>query len=313
MKKLFEFHLSKKTKETVKESSKNDKGETVTTEKETEKIHDQKVVLRKPNRSLHDEAELFYGVKLSEGIKAGLLTRALLAKRFSNDGGVLSEDDKGRYADLYLKLYETQLDIDRLSLQEEKTDSDDSRLEKLMVESSEIRRELTDFEMAQTQLFEQTAENRARNKTILWWLLNLSYLEDEKGKLSPVFSGDTYEEKLSMYDSMEDSDDEFDENLLQKLIYYVSFWYVGRVTNQEEFEKLIAENEGIEEKVGEAVEEEIRKETEAAKEELKVETNDESQGKKASQAKSKPKKEDKPKELVGANQDVGGGNPKKEG
>ena len=115
MKKLFDFRIPKVIKETKSETSKNDKGETVTVEKEVEVHKSQKVFLRKPNRSLYDEAELFYGVRLSEGIKAGLLTRALLAKRFSNDGGVLSEDEKNRYADLYLKLYENQLEVDRLS------------------------------------------------------------------------------------------------------------------------------------------------------------------------------------------------------
>ena len=38
---------------------------------------------------------------------------------------------------------------------------------------------------------------------------------------------------------MEEGGDDFDEELLQKLIYYVSFWYVGRVSNQEEFDNLL--------------------------------------------------------------------------
>ena len=116
MKKLYEFTLSKKVRETQKESSTNENGETVTTEKEVETDKLKHFFLRKPVRSLFDEAELFYGVKLSEGIKAGLLTRALLAKRFSNDGGVLSNEDKDRYADLYLKLYEKQMDIEKQNL-----------------------------------------------------------------------------------------------------------------------------------------------------------------------------------------------------
>ena len=237
MKKLFQFELEKEVVSKEKETSKNDKGETVTTEKEVTKTINQKVFLRKPTRSLYDGAELFYGVKLSEGIKAGLLTRALLAKRFSNDGGVLSNDEKDRYAELYLKLYETQLDAERLSAN--KDDQDQEKLESLLEESADIRRQLTDFEMAQSQLFEQTAENRARNKTILWWVLNLSHFEDEDGKSSVIFEGKDFEEKLNSYDSMEEGGDDFDEELLQKLIYYVSFWYVGRVSNQEEFDNLL--------------------------------------------------------------------------
>ena len=236
MKKLFKFELDREVTSKEKETSKNDKGETVTTEKEVTKTVKQTVFLRKPTRSLYDGAELFYGVKLSEGIKAGLLTRALLAKRFSNDGGVLSNDEKDRYAELYLKLYETQLDAERLSAN--KDDQDQEKLEGLLEESADIRRQLTDFEMAQSQLFEQTAENRARNKTILWWVLNLSHFEDEDGKSSVIFEGKDFEEKLNSYDSMEEGGDDFDEELLQKLIYYVSFWYVGRVSNQEEFDNL---------------------------------------------------------------------------
>ena len=281
MKKLFQFELEKEVVSKEKETSKNDKGETVTTEKEVTKTINQKVFLRKPTRSLYDGAELFYGVKLSEGIKAGLLTRALLAKRFSNDGGVLSNDEKDRYAELYLKLYETQLDAERLSAN--KDDQDQEKLESLLEESADIRRQLTDFEMAQSQLFEQTAENRARNKTILWWVLNLSHFEDEDGKKSVIFEGKDFEEKLNSYDSMEEGGDDFDEELLQKLIYYVSFWYVGRVSNQEEFDNLL-KSEDIEKTLtpqemtetsvtGEAeTEEETEEEAEDAFEDLEEES-----------------------------------------
>tara|TARA_Y100000004_G_scaffold196752_1_gene267907 strand:+ start:388 stop:1251 length:864 start_codon:yes stop_codon:yes gene_type:complete len=281
MKKLFQFELEKEVVSKEKETSKNDKGETVTTEKEVTKTINQKVFLRKPTRSLYDGAELFYGVKLSEGIKAGLLTRALLAKRFSNDGGVLSNDEKDRYAELYLKLYETQLDAERLSAN--KDDQDQEKLENLLEESADIRRQLTDFEMAQSQLFEQTAENRARNKTILWWVLNLSYFEDEDGKNSVIFEGKDFEEKLDSYDSMEEGGDDFDEELLQKLIYYVSFWYVGRVSNQEEFDNLL-KSEDVEKTLtpqemtetnvtGEAeTEEETEEEAEDAPEDLEEES-----------------------------------------
>ena len=251
MKTLFDFRIKKKVTETKKESSKNEKGETVTVEKEVETTTSQVVLIKKPNRSLFDEAELFYGVRLSEGIKAGLLTRALLAKRFSNDGGILSDDDKDRYADLYLKLYEVQLEHDHLAgVGKKKTKAQEVKLADLVEQLGVIKKELTDFEMAQSSLFEQTAENRARNKTILWWTLHLGYLlndeEDEDAEPIPVFEGDTYEEKLEKYDKMEEDDDEFVEELLSKLLYYVSFWYVGKVNTEEEFKKLLNETERAE-------------------------------------------------------------------
>ena len=174
-----------------------------------------------------------------------MLTRALLAKRFSNDGGILSDEDKNRYADLYLKLYDVQLENDRLVQlgSKKRNKAQQKKFESLQEELAIIKKELTDFEMAQSSLFEQTAENRARNKTILWWALHLAYLSDDEDKTSSVFSGDTYEEKLAIYDEMEETDDEFTEELLSKLLYYVSFWYVGKVNSEEEFKQLLVETE----------------------------------------------------------------------
>lgn len=287
MKKLFTFKLDREIKKTVKEETKNGKGEAVTTEKEIVNEIKQKVFLKKPTRSLFDEAELFYGVRLSEGIKAGLLTRALLAKRFSNDGGVLSEDDKDRYSELYIKLYEKQLDIERMSSTpaKKRTKDDEGKLTEALESSAELRQQLTDFEMAQSSLFEQTAENRARNKTILWWTLQLSHLEDEDGKEEAVFAGSVYDDKLASYDILEESEDQFDDDLLRKLVYYVSFWYVGRVTSQREFEELLKDSG-----------EELLSEAEEAKEESKKEESKKEEPKKEEPKKEEPKKEEPKKE-----------------
>ena len=108
MKKLFEFTVPKEVEIEENETSKNEKGEEIKITKKNKTKEQVKVFIRKPTRALFDEAELFYGVRLSEGIKAGLLTRALLAKRFTNDGGVLSEEEKNVYATLYVGLFEKQ-------------------------------------------------------------------------------------------------------------------------------------------------------------------------------------------------------------
>ena len=88
MKIIYDFTIPREEEVEETVTSKNDKGEEVKTTKKTKKSVDKTFVLKKPGRKLYDEAELFYGVKLSEGIKAGLLTRALLAKRFNN--GIVS-------------------------------------------------------------------------------------------------------------------------------------------------------------------------------------------------------------------------------
>ena len=295
MKKLFEFTIPKIIVEKVTEESTNDKGEKTTTEKEVTKTENNIVVLKKPNRGLYDEAELFYGVKLAEGIKAGLLTRALLAKRFSNDGGVMSETDKEQYADLYIRLFEVQNNIERASLtpEAERTEEEKEQLVDWVRESAIAREEIQDFEISQASLFDQTAENRARTKTILWWVLNLAHFK--KGQEhTPIYKGETFEEKLSSYDTLEDDENVFWEELSRKLIYYVSFWYVGKAQTQEDFEQLLREiDEG---ELDDMVEESLAGEdTEPPKEEPKEEPKKESKKqpkKKASEKKEDPKEED---------------------
>jgi len=237
MKKLYRFTVKKDTEEKIKESSVNEEGNTVTVEKSEKKIIEEKAFIRKPSRALFDEAELFYGIRLSEGIKAGLLTRALLAKRFLNDGGILSEKEKEKYVQLISGLSEIQLAAEE-ELSKDKGAQDDKKLGELSEESNKVKAELTELEANQSALFDQTAENRARNKVILWWILALSYFEDKDGKETQVFAGNTHEERLVSYDAVEEKDDPFLNEVIRKFMYYISFWYVGRAQTEEDFKNL---------------------------------------------------------------------------
>lgn len=46
------------------------------------------------------------------------------------------------------------------------------------MEISELRRELIEIENSQANIFDQTAENRAKNQTIMWWVLKLSHWKE---------------------------------------------------------------------------------------------------------------------------------------
>jgi len=287
---LNEFILPKEEEVQETESSTNEKGEEVKTTKTVKKNINKTFVVKKPNRSLYDEAELFYGVKLSEGIKAGLLTRALLAKRFNNDGGVLSDNEKDKFATMYMGLFEKQSKLQKLEMKREKDLSRQEAREKegLIEELGTSREEIQEFEMAQASLFDQTAENRARNKTILWWVLNLSY--EKVGKeYSEVFSGKDFDEKLASYDAYEEKEDEFVDEMLKKLSYVTSFWFVTKAETKEQLDSLLATtDDGI---MG----------TELPEEEVKAETPEEDLEKsleekeKVELKKDSPKKKGRPK------------------
>jgi len=241
MKTMFEFDIYHEKEIDKVETSINEKGEEVKVTSKVKTTVPVKLAIKKPTRSLFDEAELFYGVRLSEGIKAGLLTRALLAKRFNNDGGVLSDEEQKEYNDLYLEFFNLQTEFQRLSIKEEilRTEEEKKQIQNVIEKMNSSRERLQRYEMAQANLFEQTAENRARNKTIMWWVLQLSLIQDDDKKFKELFQEGNYEDKLKRYDEIEESESGVEKIAIQKLLYLISFWYIGRAASQEEFEKLL--------------------------------------------------------------------------
>jgi hypothetical protein len=280
IKTLYQFKINREIEEVVKEKSKDKDGNEVTTDKKKIVNKEVQFGIRKPNRKLYEEAELFYGVKLSEGIKAGLLTQPLLAKRYKNDGGSMSETEKKRYAEIYYDLIIKQDELEQIKLNLEKKSEQDRAKEaaKIMTDIVDLQRELQSFESDQSTLFDQTAENRAKNMVIMWWVLNLSYIKGEEDWI-PVFAGSKYEDKLESYDGIEEETDAFNTEMVKKLAYFITFWYMNGISSEEDFKRIeevynkddseeeeeevaeeeVAEEEVAEEEVEEAVEEEAEK------------------------------------------------------
>lgn len=234
---LYEFSLDKEQLVEKTEASKDESGQEIKITKKELVKKPIKIRILKPTRKVFDDAELFYGVKLSEGIKSGLLTRSLLAKRYQNDGGALSEPEKQKYASLYIDLFKKETEFQRIQVNLDNLDSElhKKKTEEILNDLLDIKRELQEFELYQSNLFEQTAENRARNQTIMWWVLSLSYIEAEKDSFEPIFGNGSYDLKLSKYDEIEDSEDDFIKMVIKKLAYFISLWYVGRISNQDDF------------------------------------------------------------------------------
>ena len=144
MKRIYEFTVNKE--EAVKEESveKKKDGTEVTTSKDVKKDVPYKFFLRRPTRAMTDDAELYYGVRLAEGIKAGLLTRALLEKRFENDGGTRSDDENAQYGVIIEKLqgfHKEQSKILDIS-EKKRTPAQKKRLKELDIEIKPTRRAL---------------------------------------------------------------------------------------------------------------------------------------------------------------------------
>jgi hypothetical protein len=256
---LYEFFVKKTVEKKETEKSKNDDGEEVETTKTLKEESDIPMMLKKPNRKLYEQADLFYGIKLSEGIKAGLLTKSLLAKRYSNDGGFLSESEKEKYAGLYLALFELETELQRLQVNLDKipTNERKEKVKEVTVKMLDTRRDLQEFELAQQSLFDQTAEVRAKNQTVMWWLLNLS-LYKEGEEVQTVFGEGDYDDRILKYDEYEEEDDPFWNEAIKKLAYFVSFWESGQASDWEDFDSIAESLDPKEEKDEKEVKEEAK-------------------------------------------------------
>jgi hypothetical protein len=221
-------------------------GEEIVQKKRVAKAVEFECALLKPSRKLFEDGELYYSVILSKYIQAGLLTKQLLAKRFQNDGGTISEDDKGHYAKQYSLLSQKEQQVKAIQIDIEMKHGEKSdKLHELFLDMATIRKQLVEFEGSQSSLFDQTADHKAKNKAIMWWVLMLSYWKDEgTEKLVPVFGDGTFEEREEIYDAIEDevgeettSKNAHFVDIIKYFSYYTAFWFSGQASDKASFDE----------------------------------------------------------------------------
>ena len=264
---LYSFTVPRKYTEEVEEEGKDDKGEAITIKRKIDRTEDVEVRLRRPTRKMFDECNLFYSVKVSEGVKAGLLTRAMISKRYKNDGGGLSKEEQvdfnKQYGELLIK--EKEFQVVQLNLQKDKTMTDEerqSRLQKLVDEMEELKAGLQTYEVTAEALYEHTSEARAARMTNMWWLLFLTCIKfknEAKGGIEdymPLFSGKDFEEKSEGYElveerieSTEDKYVHFEAELIERASYLLAAWNGGNCKTYEDFERVEKSLEFIKEEV----------------------------------------------------------------
>lgn len=191
-----------------------------------EELVEREFFLRKPNRRLFEDGELFQGRMINEAItKHKLLPRALLAKTYTEYDGVYTEKEKEHYKSLITKVRDLESEYQSILLKD-----DDIRSEKEKERINEIAKELIynrslirDYELQEDSLYDSTAESYARRKFVFWWVSFISYqvIEDKE---DVVLKGNTYDEKMDHYDVLIENDRQFWQDVFAKFTYYVAIW-----------------------------------------------------------------------------------------
>lgn len=234
-----------KTEEEVDEEStvekkdpKTGEVEKVTTTKKVKKEIPHDIIIYEPSRRQVEDADMEFSVEMSKCIKRGILTKAMLAKKYSDSGGLLSEDDSQSLVRLYRELAETQNQLARLNSKKNKNDQEKKKEDDLTDKFTNLRKEIVDLETSYQNVFNHTADTKAQNKTILWYMLNLAFVKTGDEDPRPLFAGSTPEEKEDSYYVLDESGDELYDLAKEKLMTLVSFWYFSQNATEQDFKDL---------------------------------------------------------------------------
>lgn len=187
----------------------------------------------KPNRSIKQRGEIEYAKQLGFFVKNGLLPKAAWSTILDNLGGTVSEPDAKKYEKNRALFLEKSIELNQLQQKSELNEEDKIKIAELQSEINIAQMQIQSFELEQVYIFENTAEAKARNATIQWWMTELAY----KNEKDPFFQGDTFDAKMDWYDSLNDSDPEDSIKLKagQRFSYLITMWFLNRINSWEDF------------------------------------------------------------------------------
>lgn len=221
---LYETTISKVVSK--EETQKTQEGsETVSVTKTVKALQPVKVALLQPDRKLVKRAGLFYAQCLAEYLKAGLLPLPLVAKRYSNDGGPLTEQEKVELDKLkaigeeYQKEFYSYTGQDGAEVQEKKATA--------LIRLNDVNIKIASIQNAYADIFDNTAEMKSRDDAIEWWGLHLMYVDEDGTGYKPIFQGNTYDEKIAALEKHDKTNDPFYNEVIKRLSYLISFWFTS--------------------------------------------------------------------------------------
>lgn len=216
--------------------------------------------LKKPSRTEMEEIEIFYAAMLSKLMNQGVQTRAAVDKYYAdNTKGAMTKEDEKEIIRLRRELLVKEEELITSATDKEK------RLG-LYQEVSDITEKIRNYNSYYSGIYDNTAENKARDKTIDFCFLNFSYLDDKK-----LFESDKEDyskrmiEQFEKFEEYRDGENgEFYATNFDKLVFLFTIWYLGAANTHEEFDQLLTAHYG-------EPEEEVVEETPEDSEDVKKE------------------------------------------
>ncbi len=251
MKELYSFEISRDVVKEVPYTKKTKDGPVEATKKQKKKVKNN-IIIEKPSVSDIEKAEFFFGQKYNEYINAGFLTKSMLYKK---TGGSNYDDLDESVKEAILENLEAAKVIDFYDGSEKLSEEQKKKLKNAKEKFVETRVVVQDYENRIQNQFSQTAEVKAEEKMIEWFMFNFSFYEDEvdgNKEIFPIFSGNTFDDKrISYLELCEDKSEISSESLLEvkdifdasfvKIARAINIWYNKMGSNKKDIDKSIKE------------------------------------------------------------------------
>ena len=234
---IYEFTLETKEKKKVEVERKNkETGEVETiVQNKTVKVP-VKYVIKKPTRRVIDEAEAQYAVEMSKNIKRGIVTKAMLVKKYADTGGTLTEEETKDMVRKLQKSNEISNKIQLLTATNKKESK--KEIEQLTSELLVLRQELADIEMSMQGVYDHTADARSERSMLLWYTIQLARkIAEEKEVL--FFDGLLYEDQLESLYEKDENGSSIEQEALNKFMSVISLWFYNNSVTQEQIDEFL--------------------------------------------------------------------------
>jgi len=238
MKNIYEFTINKSEKKKIEVERKDKKTGEVETVIQNKTVKTPvKFVVKKPTRRLADEAEVFYSVELSKAIKMGIVTKAMLIKKYADNGGALSEEESKDLLKSLKKLNDLENEYKLVVTTKDK--KKEEKQKELELQISTLRRDMINLESSIQSVYQHTADAKAERETLLWYVINLSKVEGKDGELKDWFDGFDYEEKLEDFYTKYELEEGFDFEVVAKLSKIIGYWFYAQDSSKENIDKFV--------------------------------------------------------------------------
>lgn len=187
--------------------------------------------LMQPNRTEREEIEIYYAAMLSKLMNMGVQTKASVDKYYAdNSDTAVPKKDQSYYFNLQKDLARYQEEVIK------ETSNSDKKFE-LYAKIIRIQEDMRKFTSYYSAIYDNTAEVKARDKTVDFCMLNYSYSNGDQ--IFQAEEEDFQKRAILQYEEIdklrEGEEAEFWNSVIDRFVFLFTIWYLDLAEKEEEF------------------------------------------------------------------------------